>query len=261
MYNIAKFSHVSDEQQMWQNEVIGIHSPLALLRAVFIFNGKNFCLRGGKEQKELKLSQIQRGFDEELGKAYYTYVENGSKNLRGCDLHIKNKTVRQYEQPELGMCCHVHLLYLYFSLLPAGSEKFYRKPVSPASLLEPWYSTDSCSNSFLDNLVKTTSQEAGIKKPLTNHSLRAGGATAMFQAGVPEKLITERTGHHSQQSLQLYERKTNYEDNRVSAAITGSGSTSAQFQAGELLGTGPVHVQLTIPLSMSTLSRAHCDGS
>ena len=244
----------SDEQQMWQTGVIGIHSPLAFLRAVFIFNSKNFCLRGGKEQKELKLSQIQRGFDEELGKAYYTYVENGSKNRRGCDLHVNNKTVRQYEQPELGMCCHVYLLDLYVTHLPAGSERFYRNPLSPTSLLEQWYSTDSCSNSFLDNLVKTTSQEAGIKKPLTNHSLRAGGATAMFQAGVPEKLIAERTGHRSQQSLQLFERKTNYDDNLVSAAITGAGGASAQFQAGELLGTGPVHVQLTTPPGMFTLT-------
>ena len=147
--------------------MIGIHSPLALLRAVFIFNGKILCLRGEKEQKELKLSQIQRGFDEELGKAYYTYVENGSKSRRGCDLHVNKKTVRQYEQPELGICCdsHVYLLDLYIIHLPAGSERFYRKPLSPASLLEQWYSTDSCSNSFLDNLVKSTYQEAGIKSP------------------------------------------------------------------------------------------------
>ena len=68
-----------------------------------------------------------------------------------------------------------------------------------------------------------------------------------------EKLIAECTGHRSQQSLQLYERKTNYDDNFVSAAITGAGGASAQFQAGELLGTGPVHVQLTTSPGMFTL--------
>ena len=35
---------------------------------------------------------------------------------------------------------------------------------------------------------------AGIKRK-TNHSLRATGATEMFAADVPEKLIHSRTGH------------------------------------------------------------------
>ena len=38
----------------------------------------------------------------------------------------------------------------------------------------------------------------------TNHSLRATGATALFSAGVPEKLIRDVTGHKSN-TLQLYE--------------------------------------------------------
>ena len=60
----------------------------------------------------------------------------------------------------------------------------------------------------------------------------AGGATAVFQAAVSEKLTAEHTGHRSHQSLQPYERKkTNYDDNFVSAAITGAGGASAQFQS------------------------------
>ena len=64
---------------------------------------------------------------------------------------------------------------------------------------------------FLESLLKNAALEAGVQKYLTNHSLRAAGATAMFQAGIPEKLIAERTGHRSQKSLRLYERKTNFE--------------------------------------------------
>ena len=47
--------------------------------------------------------------------------------------------------------------------------------------------------------------EAGITEKKTNHSLRATGATALFNAGVQEKLIRDVTGHRSN-ALQIYER-------------------------------------------------------
>ena len=37
-------------------------------------------------------------------------------------------------------------------------------------------------------------EEAGIEGK-TNHSLRATGVTKMYLAGVPKKVIQERTGH------------------------------------------------------------------
>ncbi len=42
----------------------------------------------------------------------------------------------------------------------------------------------------------------------TNHSLRATGASELFQAGVPEKNIKERTGHYSLEALRTYEQTT-----------------------------------------------------
>ena len=40
--------------------MINSDSPTGLLRAVFFYNGKNFCLRGGIEHCNLKISQIQQ---------------------------------------------------------------------------------------------------------------------------------------------------------------------------------------------------------
>ena len=205
---------------MWESGVIGLHSPLALLRAAFILNGKNFCLRGGEEQFSLKISQFKRGFDPELSKSYYTYIANGSKNRRGSDLHLKNKTPKQFSQPELGIRCHVHVLNVYFRMVPPGSEQFYRKPLeSPTT--HQWFGVEPCSKNFLENVVKGCALEAGISKGLTNHSLRAGGATALFQSGVPEKLIAERTGHRSERALRMYERKTTADEDKVSKALSG----------------------------------------
>ena len=48
-----------DEQKLWDANVLNLETPLGLLRAVFFYKGKNFCLRGGAEQRNLKLSQFQ----------------------------------------------------------------------------------------------------------------------------------------------------------------------------------------------------------
>ena len=58
----ASIKHASvvrpeEEELLWSTGTIGDHSPLALQRAVFYYCGKVFCLRGGEEQRGLKLSQ------------------------------------------------------------------------------------------------------------------------------------------------------------------------------------------------------------
>ena len=49
---------------------------------------------------------------------------------------------------------------------------------------------------YLGNLVKTVCAQAGIHGK-TNHSLRATGATRLFAANVPEKLIAEPSQYNS----------------------------------------------------------------
>ena len=49
---------IDDENKLWSLEVLGTNSPISLLRAVFYYNGKNFCLWGGEEYRNLKLSQL-----------------------------------------------------------------------------------------------------------------------------------------------------------------------------------------------------------
>ena len=64
---------------LWDLKVSSDHAPVALQRTVFISVGKVFCLRGGQEQRELKISQFVHSTDPDC----YTYVENGSKNRSG----------------------------------------------------------------------------------------------------------------------------------------------------------------------------------
>ncbi len=85
----AKAFTKEEEKQLWSSGAIGWSDPLALLRAVFYYNGKSFCLRGGVEHRDLRLSQVRREKDG------YRYTEHSSKNRAGgiAQLKLDNKSV------------------------------------------------------------------------------------------------------------------------------------------------------------------------
>ena len=147
---------------------------------------------------------------------HYLYTENGSKNRSGAlnQLRLDNKTVPIFPCSGAGVRCHVYLLDLYFSKLPPiAFEKdwFYMKPLADCVATNPtakaWYSLQPCGENKLSTMVKSMFTQIGISGK-TNHSLRATGASNLFQAGIPEKIIQERTGHRSLKALRMYERMT-----------------------------------------------------
>ena len=69
------------------------------------------------------------------------------------------------------------------------------------------------------SILRDISAEGGISKK-TNHSLRATGATVLINAGVPEKVIQNTTGHRSLESLRTYERISNEQEQAKSRVLT-----------------------------------------
>ena len=67
-------------------------------------------------------------------------------------------------------------------------------------------------------MVKRICQDAGIQEN-SNHSLRATGATSMFQANISEQIIQKRTGHRSLQALRCYERVSADQHREVSKLL------------------------------------------
>ena len=65
---------------------------------------------------------------------------------------------------------------------------------------------------------------AGISEKKTNHSLRATGASAMFNAEVPEKMIKSVTGHKSSKALAIYERPSLAQEQALSGVLMGGSS-------------------------------------
>ena len=185
-----------DEDCLWEAGILGSHSPKCLLDTVFFLNGKNFCLRGGVEQRQLKLSQFKRLQDPHR----YVYTENVSKNRAGglAHMRVKNKSVVITAVPESPERCHVMLLDMYFSMLPAEAfekDNFYVQPVTSVDPSKPWFTSKPIGRNTMNGMVKDICSKGKITGNKTNQSLRATGVSELFQAGVPEKLIQERSGH------------------------------------------------------------------
>ena len=152
-----------------------------------IYNGKSFCLQGGEEHGSLKLSQLKR---TDTG---YTYTENASKNRAG-GLRFESKVVGIVANDEAGEHCHCYLVDLYISRLPEkvkSQDLFYVRPMDTPTL-QNWYTSVPIGRNSLAKMIPEMSKEAGIDGNKTNHSLRATGATELYSAGVPEKIIQER---------------------------------------------------------------------
>ena len=58
----------------------------------------------------------------------------------------------------------------------------------------------------LSQTVSRLCKTAGIPRFKTNHSLRVTTATRLFQSGIDEQLIMDRTGHRSIDGIRRYKR-------------------------------------------------------
>jgi hypothetical protein len=207
-----------EENALWSAGVLGINNPKSLQRAIFFYIGKRFCVRGGEEQHRLGPSCFKRTQNPDC----YTYIEHGSKNQSGglAELKVENKCVPCPAVPEKNPECLVFLLDLYLSKLPDYAFKediLYCRPkaYTPSDDSKPWYDPIPVGRNKLSSIVKDMCQEAKIDVK-SNHSLRATGATVMFQSNFPEHIIQKTTGHQSLDSLRMYERVSEEQHQAVS---------------------------------------------
>ena len=170
----------------------------------------------------MKISQFARFSNPDQ----YVYTENGSKNRSGgfTDLRLENKVVPILANGDTGIRCHVKQLDVYFSKLPSQAREldvFYLRPLTnaPDDPTKPWFATVPMGENKLGAMLKEMFCEVGISGK-TNHSLCATGATSLYTANVPEKMIQQRTGHRSLKALRIYERTTQDQELAVSKILT-----------------------------------------
>ena len=102
--------------------------------------------------------------------------------------------------------CVVRLLDLYISILPPDPSGFYLRPLDKVpSGNRPWYYKSRVGINKLKTFMPDIAAEPGLGVHYTNHSLRATAVMRMYNRGVPEKLIAEKSGHKSLKALRVYE--------------------------------------------------------
>ena len=103
-------------------------------------------------------------------------------------------------------------------------DLFYVRPLSivPSNSDDPWYTAVPTGRDTLHKKLNDMCFRAGVEGKKTNHSLQATSATQMYQSGVPEKVIQERTGHHSLEALRCYERTNEVQHQAVSSVLAAS---------------------------------------
>ncbi len=218
-----------DEGKLWDSGVLGYSNPKSLQNAAFYVIGKFFALRGGNEHRNLRLSQLRR---ESAPDKYVSKNTNGSfKNL-----HIKPKIVPLFACPEAGDRCPVTILDKYITKLPVYAQEqdlFYLRPLPkvPVDPSLPWYAKAPVGRDSLNKTVKKMCQEAKIEGNKTNHSLGATGATQLYERGVPEKQIQERTGHRSLEALRVYERTSEAQHRAATSVLCESSVKRARLHS------------------------------
>ena len=125
-------------------------------------------------------------------------------------MRIENKVVPIYANSEAGDRRHVRQLDVCISVrfltrhVSSISRHLGNIPDDPS---RPWFAAAPVGENKLGTMVKDMFAEVGVVNR-TNHNLRATGATDLYAAAVPQKLIQQCTGHRSLKALRIYERTT-----------------------------------------------------
>ena len=94
--------------------------------------------------------------------------------------------------------------------------RFYCRPISSFVNDQPCYCDVPVGNDLLARKLKEMFISAGLDSDgISYHSLRATSVSRIYNEGIPEKLIMERTDHLSTAGVQSYERTTSLQQKGV----------------------------------------------
>ena len=210
-----------DEEKLWTSGQLGGHCPQALVDTMLFMCGTYFALRSGQEHRALRFCPSQIELIEEEGqRSFLRYTEDVSKNHQGGLKGRKQrpKIVTHHANEDTPGRCFVTLYKQYQSKCPAERPS-HVQPLKKTSK-DCWYSTTPIGHSTLAGTVSRMCKAAGTAGYKTNHSLRATAATRLYQAGVDEQLIMEKTGHRSLEGVRSYKRTNTEQQENISDILS-----------------------------------------
>ena len=112
-------------------------------------------------------------------------------------------------------------------------------------------------------MVKEMCSDSGIGGNKTNHSLRATAASELFHAGVPEKVIQQRTGHLSLGGLRQYEKVTTTQQQAVCRVLSVNTNSTYDNEVSRMSlpsTSSAVSTKLTFNFSFTSCTKHTCNS-
>ncbi|CAG2207359.1 unnamed protein product [Mytilus edulis] len=145
-------------------------------------------------------------FGEDDNGNYIEFRGKDNKTYNGGLRHryIAPKSVRQYLEKD---CQTLKSYQMYMNAIyeidKSVSSPFYRRPVLSDGSVKFDHILGA---NRLGSLMKTICQKGELKGNFSNHSGKRTLATRLYQAGVSEQMIMDRTGHRSEKAVRTYKR-------------------------------------------------------
>ena len=140
----------------------------------------------------------------------------------------------------------------------SGDARFYHRALANDVNGMPRFSKQPVGRNTLAKIVPDIAAAAGMKGNYTSHTPKASCAMQLYDQGVDEQLIMERTGHRSVEAVRVYKRTTEGLVKTVSGALEPSAKrqrTSTQVQP--LSETTNVSAHQYPPISVSCTQTQH----
>jgi integrase len=206
-----EFVSEEEEEMFWKQGLLGTDTAKSLLNTVYFYNG--FGLRGG-EHRNMVVNNLEIGTNfirfENVSKTYY----GGLSDLKYIPRVVKHVC---YEIGAKHERCLVDIYRLYIRLVQTVAKQcqaFYFRP----STKKFGYEKSLVGINTLNKMLPEMCQAVGVRRK-TTHSLRVTCSSSLFNVGVEEKIIRQRTGHRSDAAIFHYEKPTEENIAKVSAIL------------------------------------------
>ena len=208
---------ISEEQErvLWEKGVVSSGTALGLSRAVYFYNCKVFGLRARDEHRNLHMDQYEFGTDDAGN--FVKFHGRASKNVSG-GLRQRNVQLKELKQYDSNKEITVYKLFKNYIECIGDQGPFYRKPLLPRFLGDIQFSDLPMSAKTLGSYIQAMMTEAGFSGNYTGHSGKVTLATRLYQQGVDEQLIKERTGHRSD-AVRCYKRTSAEQQKHISGLV------------------------------------------
>ncbi|XP_060594565.1 uncharacterized protein LOC132748913 [Ruditapes philippinarum] len=242
--NIKQADPVSAEQEelLWCTGKFGYENAESLLNAVFFYNCKLFGMRGRDEHYNLESDQFI--ISEDDGGKFIQFIGRDNKTFKGGLKHkkVENKNIKHYSSDK------IYKVYQdYTSLLGDDVVKFYKRPIKDTKRL----SAQVLGKNKLENMMKNIC--SGLEGNFTNQSGKRTCATTLYQAGVCEQTIMDRTGHRSVQGVRKYKRPSCDQLRDISNVLDSKKQmVSSTVTSGELENNSLVDLEKPKKLEMES---------